>query len=309
MADCSEAFSRFNTEISLRPYEKIYLRKARTSVTHRIVNHFKSKSQIPSIEFKPQGSYTMDTMIRPLNGEFDIDIGVYFKFPSNDRSTWPIPQTVSGWIAEALKNHTSTLPENKITCVRVTYRPVTPGSDHGYHVDLPVYGEYIDGWGDKYKVIGMNDERQWNEKSNPLAFTKWFSKRCLKNEQDRKQLIRIVKYLKAWKDFQMRDVKLPSGMIFTVIAAKNFIPYERDDMALYKTLDEIYFLLWWGFWIVKPVEPKNDLVDSTLFSLRRREFFMSRLEALRDDAAKAVRSNSTEEAFHLWQKHLGDRFN
>lgn len=308
MADCSEIFSRFNYNISLRPFEKLYLRKARKSITTKIINNFSGKSQIPKVEFKPQGSYTMDTIIRPLNGEYDIDIGIYFKFTSNNREDWPIPQTVSGWVYDAVKKHTSTLPENKTTCVRVIYKPISPGSDFGYHVDLPIYGEYIDWWGDKYIVIGMNDERQWNQKSDPLAFTDWFNKKCLKNEKDRKQLIRIAKYLKAWKDFQVKDIKMPSGMIITIIAAKNFQPHDRDDIALCKTLDEIYFNLSWGFWVTKPVEPGNDLVASSIFSSRRKEFFMEKLKELRDDAQKSIKTDSSSEAISIWQKHFGNRF-
>lgn len=309
MANCNNLFLQFNKNITLIPSERKYLRKARTTITTKILNNFSAKKHIPPIEFKVQGSFTMDTIIRPLNGEFDIDIGIYFKFPTGDRSQWPVPQTVSGWVYDAVKTHTSTLPENKTTCVRVTYKPIVPGSDYGYHVDLPIYGEYTDWWGDKYKVIGLNDERQWNQKSNPIAFTEWFNKKSLKNENDNKQLIRIVKYLKAWKDFQTKDIKMPSGMIFTVIAAKNFQPHERDDIAFYETINEIYSNLWWGFWVTKPVEPGNDLVDSNVFSPRRKEYFMERLKQLRDDARLAIRSDSNEEAIYLWYKHFGERFN
>ncbi len=309
MADCNELFLRFNDNITLIPSEKKYLRKARTAITTKILNNFSAKSQIPPIEFKVQGSFTMNTIIRPLNGEFDIDIGIYFKFQENDRDQWATPQTVSGWVFNAVKNHTSIPPENKITCVRVTYKPITPGSDYGYHVDLPIYGEYENWWGSRYKVIGMNDNRQWNEKSDPLAFTEWFNEKCLKNEKDKKQLIRIVKYLKAWKDFQTKDIKMPSGMILTVIAAKNFQPHERDDVALYNTLNEICSLLWWSFSVTKPVEPENNLVAENIFSSRRKVFFMERLRELRDDAYSATRCDSSDEAISLWQKHFGERFN
>ena len=308
MANCNELFYNFNENITLTHSEKNYLRKARSAVTTKIINNFSSKKHIPPIEFKVQGSFTMDTIIRPLNGEFDIDIGIYFKFPSSDPDKWPVPQTVSGWVYEAIKNHTSTPPENKTTCVRLSYKPISKSSDHGYHVDLPIYGECKDGWGDQYKVIGINDDRQWNEKSDPSAFTKWFDAKCLKNEKDRKQLIRIVKYLKAWKDFQTKDIKMPSGMILTIVAAKNFQPNERDDIALYKTIDEIHFNLWWGFWVTKPIAPGNNLVAEQKFSTKRKEFFMERLMKLRNDSRLAINSDSYDESSSLWRRHFGNRF-
>src|ERR1700756_4935855 len=110
MADCNDLFRKFEREISLRSTEIKFLRKARTTLTTRIKNSFSGKEQIPPIEFKVQGSFTMDTIIRPLNGEFDIDLGIYFKFPSLDRDTWPTPQTVSKWVYDAVDGHTSIPP-------------------------------------------------------------------------------------------------------------------------------------------------------------------------------------------------------
>jgi hypothetical protein len=152
----------------------------------------------------------------------------------------------------------------------------------------------------------MNDKRRWNEKSAPIAFTNWFNGKCLQNTSDKKQLIRLVRYLKAWKDFQQSEIKMPSGMILTVLAAKNYKPEETDDKALYKILEDIHFLLWWDFSIVKPVQPENNLVAS--YSTKRKEYFMNRLKEFRDDAYRAMNESSKEEAVKLWQKHFGLRF-
>lgn len=305
MGNSSASFKYFNDTITLKPSEKKYLRKARTAITTKIINKFSAKAQIPPVKFKVQGSFTMNTIIRPLNGEFDIDIGTHFIFPSKDRDNWPNPQTVSGWLFDAVKNHTSIEAENRTTCVRVTYKPLAT-NEYGYHVDLPIYGEYENSWNNKYTVIGMNDERKWNEKSDPLGFTNWFNIKCNANKSDKNQLVRLVKYLKAWKDFQTKDIKMPSGMILTILAAKNYFPNERDDIALYKILNEVHFLLWWSFSIIKPVEPKNDLVDN--YSTRKKNYFMERLREFRDDAYTAINSSSDEDAIKIWQKHFGDRF-
>lgn len=306
MANCTDHFLNFDQNISLRPAEKRFLRKARTAITNKIINKFSSKTQIPPVSFKVQGSFTMNTIIRLLNGEFDIDVGVYFDFPSNDRDNWPTPQTVSGWLHEAIKNHTTTVAENRTSCVRVIYKPIDPENEFGYHVDLPIYGTYRNFWNNQYTVIGMNDERKWYEKSAPIAFTNWFNLKCLKNPSDKKQLIRLVRYLKAWKDFQEGEIKMPSGMVLTVLAAKNYEPSERDDEALFKILEEIHFLLWWNFSIIKPVQPENNLVAS--YSTRRKEYFMSKLKEFLNDANKALQMESKQDAAKLWQKHLGQRF-
>lgn len=306
MANCADLFLKFDQSISLSPTEKRFLRKARTAITNKIVNKFNIKAQIPSVSFKVQGSFTMNTIIRPIDGEFDIDIGVYFDFQDNDRDNWPTPQTVSGWLHEAVMKHTTTEAENRTSCVRVIYKPINSENEYGYHVDLPIYGTYRNFWDNQFTVIGMNDKRNWNEKSAPSAFTGWFNGKCLKNTSDKKQLIRIVRYLKAWKDFQQGEIKMPNGMILTVLAAKNFEPKETDDEALYKILEEVHFLLWWDFSIIKPVQPENNLVAT--FSVRRKEYFMSKLKEFRDDAKKALQVESKQVATKLWQKHLGQRF-
>ncbi len=81
----------------------------------------------------------MNTIVKPVTGDYDIDIGVYLRGLSNFQSGWPKPETASQWLVNALQNHTSINPINKRTCVRIAYKPFLKNKEVAYHVDLPIY--------------------------------------------------------------------------------------------------------------------------------------------------------------------------
>lgn len=206
----------------------------------------------------------MGTIVKPLKGEFDIDVGVYLTGYSNWRSDWPKTETASSWLMKALENHTSNRPINKTSCVRVVYQPKDPEKQISYHVDLPIYIEYYNFLDYKYTRIGINGETQWEKKTDPVGLTKWFISKCKENKSDSKQLIRIVKYIKAWKEFKKGSRKFPSGIALTVLMAENYAPDTRDDKSFRETIRRAYNYLD-GFLgvnsITKPVENNNDLLE------------------------------------------------
>jgi hypothetical protein len=309
MANCTSDFKKFGKLISLTPSDRKQLRAARTAIVKKIKTYFKANSNCPQVEFIPQGSFTMGTIIRPTSGEYDIDIGVYLRGYSDWQRDWPKPETASMWLYNALKDHTSTLPVNKRTCIRVVYQPPARNKKVGYHVDLPIYIDYTNLVGTKYTRIGINGDIQWSEKSDPVGFTNWLSEKCALNSKDKNQLIRLVKYAKAWKDKMSSVTKFPSGIALTVLLAENFSPHERDDYAFYDTMRKSYNSLNGLFSIqaiAKPVEPGNDLLDR-LTDVQKKKF-VQLLGVLVDDAELAVTENNQFKAISYWQNHFGARF-
>lgn len=309
MADCSIAFREFDKRISLSKTDKKHLRSARNAVVKKIRGYFQEYSNCPKVEFKGQGSFSMGTIVKPIEGDYDIDVGVYLKGLSNWRDRWPKTETVSRWLTNALLNHTSIKPINKVPCVRIKYRPTIHNSSVSYHVDLPVYVQYENLLGNKKTRIGFNGNTQWSNKSDPLGFTKWFFEKCNKYERDKKQLIRLVKYIKAWKDYVSNGKKFPSGMALTIILSRNFCPNHRDDIAFKETIRRSYNSLY-GLLnsdeIYSPVIPYND-VTSKLTSKQRRDF-KNYFEKLVDNAKVAVRETDKNTALSIWQNQFGNRF-
>jgi hypothetical protein len=307
MSNCHEELLKFNSAISLSEQEKKKLQVSRDAIISRIKSHFKEKGyKIP--DFKGQGSFSMGTSIRPMFGYYDLDLGVYLTGLGYDSDEWPRTETIHNLIFNAVNGHTSIRPIKKQTCVRVLYKsPYIDKNDLSYHVDLPVYALKKSFWSEEIKtVIALKGEKQWSEYSDPTQFTKWFSDCCDKNPNDKNQLKRLVKYLKAWKDNAPEYPKMPSGMILTVLAAKNYRPNLRDDIALFDTVEKFEGLLSWLFRIEKPVEPFNDLSNS--MSENEIDNFMQRTEKLIKTLDNAISIKMHKAACSEWRKVFGNRF-
>jgi hypothetical protein len=309
MADCSQIFLNFDKSISLTATDTKYLRGARKAVMTKLRKYFNENTSCPKIDFIGQGSFTMGTIIKPLAGEFDIDIGIYLRGYSNWKSDWPSPETTSSWIIKALENHTTTAPINKRTCVRIVYKPIGTSKEVAYHVDLPIYIEYENLLDNRYTRIGITGDTQWDLKTDPAGLTKWFISKCKQNSNDRKQLVRLVKYVKAWKESRTGNKKFPSGVAFTVLMAENYCPHTRDDLSFLETIRKSYNNLNGIFGInsiTKPVEHGNDLLER--LSEEEKKNFMKEFEKMVDDGILAINENSIDASYKLWQSYFDFRF-
>lgn len=138
--------------------------------------------------------------------------------------------------------------------------------------------------------------------SDPREFIKWFNKHADKGGQ----LKRIVRYLKAWSDF--RAGNLPSGLIFTILAANNFSINNRDDVAFYKTLLNIKENLNLSFNCYRPTTPVyEDLLAN--YSRTNKDYFMTQLDSIIECAQRSIDDTVSQPvACNTWQRHLGPRF-
>ena len=95
MPELSKEFNNFHDRIVLGNGRKESLRKSRNAIRDRIRQYFKEIIKVTSPRFYMQGSFAMGTTVNPLDGEFDIDDGVYLQhLDENDNSNWPVPDTV-----------------------------------------------------------------------------------------------------------------------------------------------------------------------------------------------------------------------
>ncbi len=74
------------------------------------------------------------------------------------------------------------------------------------------------------------------------------------------QVKRLVRYLKAWKDYKEGDIKLPSGMVLTILVTNYFVGEypEEDDAALVATAKAIHTALSESFSVKRPVHPRKN---------------------------------------------------
>ena len=284
MANCNKLFLDFNKELNISSNKRDRLITSNSDLHNRITKYMKENHNEYPISFFKQGSYKMGTMIRTKEDECDLDDGVYFNEKPDATSG-----TVQDWIKEAVKDATSTPPQHKKKCIRVIYKG-------DYHIDIPVYFERDY---DIHPSLAVKDE-DW-ELSDPHEFLDWFNKQ--KNEKG--QLVKIIRYLKAWGDHKRN--KMPNGLTMSVLAANKIVYNERDDIALKGTLISIQNAIRYNFHCYMPTTPNDDLLlklDDT-----QKENFLNRLEEFISDAKKAVDDEKNQlNASRLWKKHLGDRF-
>lgn len=319
MANCNHLFHHYNAVIRLSNDKRQMLMRERNSLRQRMVGGYNSLTVEQRsghlLEFYSQGSFVMDTIIAPLNDEFDLDDGVYFRGNLHE-SKRPLPQFFHDLVLKAITSPSDyKRVEDRPTCVRV--------SSKGFHIDLPIY------YAEKQDCPDLAHLEDGWTISNPIEFIEWFEKKAGSGfqkeflletrlyaekynkwqEDIRKQdtqLRRIVRYMKAWAD--MRKGDMPCGIIMTILAAENYKSNDNDDVSFKDTLISIRkSLLANGVQCIRPTTPKGeDLFKST--SQTKKDYFMSALNTLIGSAEKALVESDEKVACLEWQKHLGNRF-
>ncbi|WP_338555593.1 CBASS cGAMP synthase [Paenibacillus sp. KS-LC4] len=292
MSVCHDLFIDFHSEIFLTSDKKESLRTSRNAVREKIKKHFRDKLKLEEPKFYGQGSYMMNTTVVPIDGEFDIDDGIYLQnLEGVEEKDWPIPTTVHNWILDAVNGHTSSSPVDKNTCVRVIYKA-------NYHVDLPIY--VMSGSHPKL----AHKSKGWID-SDPKELTKWFNGEATSKGA---QLKRIVRYLKAWKDYKEGETKLPSGMILSILAINHFVSdyKDNDDKALVETVRAIKEALDTSFSLVRPVFPSEELIND--WSETKKTNFLDKLDSLIKKGDEALTSSDKTSASKKWRGIFGDRF-
>jgi hypothetical protein len=320
MANCHEFFQHFNREIKLSDTDRTKLLLNRDSLRERMKINF---NKIPAeqrryleLYFQTQGSFVMDTIIKPKTDDFDLDDGVYFQ-GKQSRDERPKPQVFHDWVVNAVDKHNDyEKVTDKPTCVRVKYK-------NGFHIDIPIY--YAEGFDSPDLAETV---KNWTL-SNPVEFIAWFEEKT-KSGFDKAfiyeslqfaerydkwltdirkadcQLRRLVRYMKAWSD--LKQSEMPCGIIMTILVAENFAVNQRDDIAFRDTLISVRnYLNRNGFKCPRPTSPVGeDLFASA--SEADKEYFRKALNALIKSANKAIDADNEKDASEEWEKHFGIRF-
>jgi hypothetical protein len=302
MATLHREFVLFNKEIKLTTNRKESLKTSRKTIKKRIKKWFsENKPNELQPKFWGQGSFEMNTTINPIlttneDGEkilkYDLDYGVYFIEKVGEDNQRAI-QTWHNWIFDAVDDHTNMDSIDKNTCVRVVF------ADY-HHIDLPIY--YKNG-----EIPQLAHRiKSWID-SDPKAFYEWF------NSNKTLQLERIVRALKAWKNYRETNntnLKLPSGFELTILAKNNYHEDEFDDVAFRETIRNIDVELNKpnGFKCLRPTTPIDEDVFSG-YSETRKNNFLSALKSLLNDCDRAKNENNFKKASeYLRDNQFGNRF-
>lgn len=337
MANLQKQFEQYHDTIKLRRIgeEAILIEK-------RDIIRKKLKDNLPAIfaehgeenlvpEFYDQGSYEMKTGIKPLNGDYDIDQGVYFPTSKVNGAYANDPVLLKERVFEALNGHTKEVCVRR-PCVTVFYQKE---GERVYHVDLAIYSN-----GDNnpdnldYLALGKrnsaDDYREW-QRSNPTVLKDKLFERFANDETARKQFRRVIRYMKRWKDlnFSSEGNEAPRGIGLTISAHEGFIAQytdiianKPDDLAsMRKLIDYMLnqfvsstkyengeFVTVRRLTAYLPVEPNTDIYAR--MSESQMQGFEDKLKNLKSALEKAASEVDTVEACAILasNKVLGDCF-
>ncbi len=286
MSNCDKLFKDFNENLKITTKKKTSLKTSKDALRKRILDYFSIHHPKYKPKFYIQGSYKMKTTIRTKDDTCDLDDGVYFSSnPDNVTAT-----TLQKWVKDAVDGITEATPSHRSKCITVDYKA-------GYNIDLPVF--VFDSNIDIHPNLAVKNVGFKSD--DPKEFVDAFNKITDSNGQ----LVRIVRYLKAWCDYKRE--KMPSGLVMTVLAMDFFLSNDRDDVALKFTLIEIEKALKKSFKCKMPTTPKDDLLED--YDENRKSNFMSNLADFIADAKKAVDDEKNNKAASkLWQKHFGKTY-
>lgn len=305
------SFEKFHHSIRLgEEDEKAKLREKREIILSTLLKH--SDISLPPFESFQQGSYAMHTGTMPLDGEFDIDIGLVFDC---SKAEFPDPVRLKAMVRDALNRNGRTMTIRR-SCVTAHYKA---GADMGYHVDLAIYTRRSDGCLDiaKGKEHSTSEHRYW-EKSDPLGLTDLLSNR-FKGEA-LSQYRRCIRYMKRWRDVQFSS-GAPLSIALTVAAYRWLEPHQPFND---KSFDLIAMHTWTKkmlsqFSSVKtsegthlrlqvflPVEPKVDLFKNMTKAQMGK--FHSALSTLHSALTKAYDQATPEACLSLLSQQFGNDF-
>ncbi|TAK28171.1 MAG: nucleotidyltransferase [Chloroflexota bacterium] len=330
MANVQRYLEQFHGTIKVGRFdENATLREKRDRVLKRLDEGLKelfdsSDEAAPKYRVFNQGGYAMGTGTKPVNDDFDIDVGVSFRIAKADYAD---PVEPKEWVYNAVEGHTKKV-EIRRNCVTVWYQK---GDEAIYHVDLAVYSdESSNPDGRNYLAKGKCNSTAANriwEESDPQGLIDLIQQ-CQQDSNDAKQFRRTVRYLKRW-----RDVKFPStgnaapvGIGITVAAYYWFMPVKTVDpfskAASYDDLealrrfiqtmvDHFQFVYSSGDYVERlivslPVVPRSDIftkmTDAQMGDLK------TKLQTLLDAIEAAQEEADPVEACKLLQAQFGSDF-
>lgn len=328
MARIQAQFEQFDGIIRLGRFdENAILREKRNTIIRLLKERLpgvfaKCGDTCPKFWFLDQGSYAMDTGVKPLDGDFDIDQGLYFEIGI---AAYPDPVVLKERVHEALDGHTKDVCIRR-SCVTVFYQQ---DDEPIYHVDIAIYSDRTsnaDGkaYTAKGKLNSAPEYRVWVV-SNPDLLTETIFAKF--TGLDRAQFRRLVRIWKRWKavNFPKEGSAAPNGIGLTVAAYERLQPAysdpiagKHDDLRALRQLVEDTLASFEDVWdedaqmfvrrlvVSLPVEPYADLLAA--MTPKQMQEFEQRLLELKDALIYAESVSDPTAASERLQRVFGDEF-
>ncbi|MCF3609319.1 MAG: cyclic GMP-AMP synthase DncV-like nucleotidyltransferase [Dolichospermum sp.] len=319
MLNFQPQFLKFHEAIKIDFDNNQPLREKRDIIVNNLRDGLKKlfPKNTPTFSYFNQGSYDLATGVVPLSNEdYDIDVGIIFNFSKNSYK----PVDVKHWVHNALNTGVRTV-QIKRPCVRVQYHQ---NRQKWFHIDLAIYSSDKDYSGNEVNYIAKgliwssDDKKIW-EISEPFNL-KALLKSQFSNDLDRKQLRRIIRYLKRWKDYNfLPGTGRPTGIALTACCYNLFQPkraynyytnqYEYSDLsALYHVANGIIGMFSFDneINVRLPVQPYNNLFEK-MSKIQMINFRIELME-LKNIITHAQNDTQTQTACRKLRRAFGNDF-
>lgn len=316
MADMQKEFKEFHEAIKLGTFvENADLRNKRDMLLDELKESLKDE-KIPNTDraltFRKidQGSYAMNTGIKPKNDDYDIDVGVIFDLNTSEYE----PKRLKKLVYDKLDAKANRKVDYKRPCITILYK------NDGYHVDLVVYCDNDNdvniSWGKE-----SSSDIDWN-KSDPKGLVNWVSD--VSNDEDiSAQFRRCVRYLKKWKEkhFASSGNEAPPSIGLTIQARTaihaggsvdendldtilNIAKSIKDSFVDFYSVDlNAYYK---SIKVLLPVESYENVYKK--MSERQQNNFYYEIDGLIEVLQDAISQESKTEASKLLRKAFGNEF-
>ncbi|MDX2004482.1 MAG: hypothetical protein SFU83_04320 [Meiothermus sp.] len=254
MADVQLLFEAFDMAIRMGTMDEDALLRGRRDrllddLRKGLTTVFREKnSTVPQFKHFNQGSYAMRTGVKPIGGEYDIDVGLIFDISV---SAYPNPVAIKSWVLEALSRGAREV-KMRHSCVTVAYKEA---GRYTHHVDLAIYGQ---GRGGRlYLARGRENSgprrRVWDH-ADPLGLIEQVQN--YRSGLEREQFRRVIRYLKRWRDvsFPSEGNAAPVGIGLTVLALQGFRPVLNKKQNGQNSPDDLAALRSFIRWMLNSFE-------------------------------------------------------
>lgn len=293
--------------------EKATLREKRDTIVKALKANL--GDDVPTFTNFNQGSYSMHTGVVPLDGNFDIDVGLIFNC---DQNKYTDPVALKKKVRDAADTNFRTVLIRR-PCVTVNY---ISGGKIAYHVDIAIYTQDANGtlYLAKGKENSADEHRIW-EVSDPKELTK---RVCGAFDDSEKlaQYRRCIRYLKRWRQWQFSGSGAPLSIALTVAALHWFKPNFStsgkpvDLLAMLNWVEAMLGQFTYEFRqddgmherlkVMLPVAPYSDLMAKRTAAQMKN--FREKLESLRDALRDSYNEELPEDACKLLKKQFGGDF-
>ena len=271
------------------------LRRLHTSV--RDVNRY-LRGRLPGYQrIDRQGSYGLDTLVRPVrdDDEYDADIQVVM----NPNPNWEAKDYLDALLDTLSRNNNySDKIELRTRCVTLHY------AGH-FHLDVvPRITE-----GDTHFIC--NRERNCFEPTDGTGYRDWFSGKSRITMVNLKRVVRLLKYI---RDRQHNYVA--KSILLTTLAGKAIHGSDSGDESVRTVANTLTTVLTRmdGYLQRHSTMPeiKNPVLPSEDFNRHwdqdRYAYFRERIHAHAGIAREALASPSIEDSIRIWRRLFGEGF-